>query len=117
MMRLFKPWRRTMFKKIILSVVAGLFALCALLVFIGAAALFMPFAALAGIALMLLFFSLSIFDSVTGLLGLNKELKDVGIFDEAVQAYDEAIQASVAKNTKEFYAAADQEKSNADPSL
>ena len=99
-----------MIKKIILSIVAGLFALCSLLVFIGAAALFMPFAALAGIALMLLFFSLSIFDSVTGLLGLKKEITDVGIFDEAVQAY--AIQ-----NIKESYAKADKEKSNADPQL
>ena len=72
---------------------------------IGAAALFMPFAALAGIALMLLFFSLSIFDSVTGLLGLKKEITDVGIFDEAVQAY--AIQ-----NIKESYAKADKEKHN-----
>lgn len=88
-----------MFKKIILSVVAGLFALCALLVFIGAAALFIPFAALAGIALMLLFFSLSIFDSVTGLLGLKTEIKDVGIFDEAVQAY--AIQNITESYVKE----------------
>ena len=71
-----------MFKKIILSVVAVLFALCALLVFIGAAALFMPFAALAGIALMLLFFSLSIFDSVTGLLGLKQEFNNVKYFEE-----------------------------------
>lgn len=97
MMRPFKLWRRIMFRKIILSIVAGLFALCALLVFIGAAALFMPFAVLAGVALMLLYFSLSIFDSVTGLLGLKTEMKDVGIFEEAVQAY--AIQ-----NIKESYA-------------
>lgn len=94
-----------MFKKIILSVVAGLFALCALLVFIGAAALFMPFAVLAGIALMLLYFSLSIFDSVTGLLGLKTEINDVGTFDDAVQAY-------VEKNIKESSATPDKEKHN-----
>lgn len=79
-----KPFRlekKIMFRKILLSVVSLLFALCSLLVFIGAIALFFPFAALAGIALLLLFFSLSIFDSVTGLLDLKNEINDVKFSD------------------------------------
>ncbi len=66
-----------MFRKTILSIVATLFALCSLLVFVGVMALFLPFAALAGVALLLLYFSISIFDSATGWLNLKKELEDV----------------------------------------